>query len=103
MRLSSHSLRIHTGRYVNSSVPRNERYCLYCRLHDIEDEFHFILKCPCYSEIRKRFIKKYYYNRPSMSKFVELMSCNNVSVISNVCRFIRDALTIRINLEIIQN
>lgn len=46
IRLSAHSLAIQTGRYGRNRVPRAERYCIYCNTHDIEDEFHFIIKCP---------------------------------------------------------
>ena len=35
---------IELGRHNN--IPRNERKCTLCNLNDIEDEFHFVLKCP---------------------------------------------------------
>lgn len=57
IRLSAHSLRIQTGRYARNRIPRNERYCQYCNTNDLEDEFHFVLICPCYSEIRNKLIK----------------------------------------------
>jgi len=38
--VSSHSLRIQTGRYGNDRLPRNERICVYCDLNDIDDELH---------------------------------------------------------------
>ena len=46
MRLSSHSLRIQTGRYGRNKIPRNERICQCCNTNDIEDVFHFICICP---------------------------------------------------------
>ena len=54
LRLSSHSLNIESGRH--HGVPRGERKCLYCNLNDIEDEFHFIFKCPLYNELRILYI-----------------------------------------------
>jgi hypothetical protein len=53
IRISSHSLHVQTGRFHRNRIVRNERYCLYCNLHDVEDEYHFILICPCYIDIRK--------------------------------------------------
>lgn len=50
-RLSSHQLEIERGRFYN--IHRNERVCKLCSLSQIEDEFHFILICPFYKEIRK--------------------------------------------------
>ena len=54
MLLDAHSLRIHTGRYATNNTPRNERYCMFCNSLDLEDEYHFILICPCYIDIRKK-------------------------------------------------
>ena len=64
LRLSSHSLNIESGRH--HGVPREERKCIYCKLNDIDDEFHFTFKCPLYSELRVMYIPRYYYTYPSM-------------------------------------
>ena len=56
-RLSSHSLAVETGRYRD--VPCSNRFCFSCK-DDIEDEFHFILKCPLYETLRKTYIKPFY-------------------------------------------
>ena len=45
-RISSHSLRIQTDRFSRIRIPRNERICRVCNIGEIEDEYHFILKCP---------------------------------------------------------
>ena len=79
LRLSAHSLNVETGRYNN--IARNQRLCLNCDMHEIEDEFHFVLVCPKYSEIRKKRIKQYYYKRPSMWQLVELLTVNNITKI----------------------
>ena len=54
MRVSAHSLRIQTGRYGANRIPRNERVCVYCSLNDIDDELHFICKCPIFDDVRKK-------------------------------------------------
>ena len=46
------------GRYTNDR--RENRKCTLCDRNDIEDEFHFVLKCPFYSLLRKHYIKEYY-------------------------------------------
>ena len=53
-RISSHQLRIETGRYEN--IPRNERICHFCTSNKIEDENHFLLDCKAYSQIRDIFL-----------------------------------------------
>jgi hypothetical protein len=50
MRLSSHNLAVEQGRYYN--VNRNNRNCKFC-IDDMEDEMHFILLCPMYTNLRK--------------------------------------------------
>jgi len=53
LRISSHKLRIETGRY--DKIPRDDRLCSLCNCNKIEDEAHFLLDCPSYSSIRDRF------------------------------------------------
>ena len=56
LRISSHKLRIETGRYDN--IPREERLCNLCNCNRIEDETHFSLDCPSFSSIRDMFFSK---------------------------------------------
>ena len=49
----SHKLKIETGRHLN--VPREERICELCTLNNIEDEEHFITKCPAYATLRAQY------------------------------------------------
>ena len=67
-RISSHDLRIETGRY--DKIPRHERLCSLCNCNKIEDETHFLLNCPSYSSITDRFFSKI---EPKIS-FLRLLS-----------------------------
>ena len=51
--VSSHRLEIEMGRWhkPNKSI-RSERKCQHCNV--LENEFHFILECPVYHEIRSQ-------------------------------------------------
>ena len=95
LRLSSHQLRIETGRYGNQRIERNQRYCLICNILDIEDEFHFVCVCNAYNVIRKQYLRNYYYNRPSVYKFVELMQNSNHKTQLKLCKFVYEAFIIR--------
>ena len=46
-RVSAHTLLIEKGRYHN--IERGKRICQMCDMNDVEDEYHFILKCPFYT------------------------------------------------------
>lgn len=84
-RLSSHCLSIETGRYNNKK--RNERCCSFCN-GSIEDEYHFILECKTYVNLRKQFIKPYYWVKPSMYKLIQLFSVNNIKQLRNLGKYL---------------
>ena len=46
---------------------------ILCDSEDIEDEYHVTLVCQQFKDLRTKYINKYYYTRPSMLKFIELM------------------------------
>ena len=52
LRLSNHNLRIETGRHLRPKLERHERKCFICS-DEIENELHFVVKCPLYSSERK--------------------------------------------------
>lgn len=55
-RLSSHKLEIERGRYFN--IAKEDRKCKFCNLGSIENEYNFLLICPLYSDLRKRYFKQ---------------------------------------------
>lgn len=71
-RLSNHKLPIEKGRAIG--IPRDERTCTKCELNDIGDEFHYVLICPFFKEIRMKLLPPYYYTRPSMFKLCQLFT-----------------------------
>jgi hypothetical protein len=50
-----HNLNIETVRYYN--IHRHARISNMCNNNHIEDEYHFILECSKYVEIRTKYIK----------------------------------------------
>ena len=73
-------------------------YCLICGSGDIEDEYHFVCICKPYETIRKQYLKKTYYVRPSVAKFIDLLQPINTSVLIRLCKFILEAFVIRSNI-----
>ena len=53
---------------------------------EMEDEFHFVLTCPAFLNIREKHIKPYYYKRPLFFEFVQLFSKDNFKSIHNLCK-----------------
>ena len=60
------------------------RTCNVCHDNLIEDEYHFILVCKKYDNIRNAYIKPYYWRRPSSFKLVQLLSARNVKELNNL-------------------
>jgi hypothetical protein len=85
-RISSHTLRIETGRYEN--LPQKERLCRYCNMQQIESEFHFLLVCPHYSKLRSKYLKPYYNHWPTINKFEQLMSTSTPKNLLNLAKYI---------------
>ena len=73
LRLSSHHLNIEVGRHGSNRVERHQRLCLLCDKHDVEDEYHFVLIYPVYLHFRKRFIRSYVFNVPSIHTFITII------------------------------
>jgi len=75
-----------------------DNFCLHTRLNrlyifcgdDIEDEFHFVLKCKIFQDFRNYLIKPYlyYWKKPSMYKFIQLLSSNNIRELCNLGIFL---------------
>ena len=56
---------------------------------DVEDEYHVNLVCQQFKDLRTKYIKKYYYTRPSMLKFIELMHVDTKCVKFKLMLFIK--------------
>ena len=72
-RLSVHNLDIERGRHIN--VHRENRICCLCSMSMVESEFHFLLVCPRYSDIRRDLLPSTAW--PSVAKFISIMATNS--------------------------
>jgi hypothetical protein len=95
-RCSAHKLAIEEGRFRN--IPRESRLCNKCSYNQIENEYHFLLICPFYRELRKQFIPRYYFSWPNMNKFKDLMQTSNKKHINNLAKFVHLAMDMRNNV-----
>ena len=88
-----YTLLIEKGRYHN--IERGKRICQICDMNDVEDEYHFIFKCPFYTNLRHLYIKKYYLSKPSVFKLVQLLSVQKRKELCNIGKYLKHALYIR--------
>ena len=93
-RLGVLQLRIETGRFRN--LPYEQRICQLCELNKVEDEFHFIMECPLYDNVRHELFRKAerqnleFYQLHDMPKFIFL-----ISLWRDLASFIESAWIIR--------
>ena len=82
-------MHIEIGRWIKlRTTPLNERTCINCNV--IEDEFHFVLECKLFTDIRNRYIPIFYRNHPVMYK-----SITYENIIRNLGVFIQKAFELK--------
>ena len=84
-RTRNHRFPVEVGRWYNTRI--NERKCHLCN-NDLGDEYHYLLICPEFESERKKYLKPYYYKRPNVVKYSEIMNTNNEKMLKQLCLFI---------------
>jgi exonuclease III len=93
-RISSHNLRIETGRYTRPKTPPELRTCLHCSSQAVENEEHFLLQCSLYN--KERLVLLNVVNNvlsllpslPSNEKFNIIMECKDVQVLAALGKYV---------------
>ena len=78
-------LPVEVGRW--NGTPFDERICTLCQ-DDVGDEYHYILSCKSFKEIRPKFIRQHYLVRPNTQKFKKLINSENTDELRKLCQFI---------------
>ena len=96
-RLSNHNLMIEKGRHQNMNFL--DRTCPFCP-GQIENEFHFLIKCKTYSKLRENLINQikpitigFFY--PRNEEFLFWFLLNNPIISALTARFIRLSMDLR--------
>lgn len=100
-RTSSHRLQIEVGRYTVPKTLAMDRLCKQCSMNSVEDETHFLMECPKYTDLRNLLIGKHLSNNVNMFscsislKFLWLMSNEDEHLCKDIARFITSGLSQR--------
>ena len=78
-------LAVETVRYSRPQISLNERLCKFCNTNSVENEIHFLMLCPLYSDIRYELFQtlEFINNFNIMNvenKFIELMNCDKIQI-----------------------
>ena len=93
-RISSHCLAIETGRYTHPKTPEEKRLCIYCPNKVVENEVHFLIDCPNYTQERTEFLNAVSAFIPNLAeldsnnKFIKILSSKTPEVLHYLGKFI---------------
>ena len=79
------NLSVEIGRW--NGTPLGDRTCTPCHA-DVGDEYHYILPCKFFKEIRSTFIPQSYFVRSNTQKFKNLMNSETADELRKLCQFI---------------
>lgn len=88
-RTRNHKLPIETGRW--RGIPRENRKCHLCSL-DIGDEFHYLLVCREFSNLRRQLIDARYIRRPNVLSFSSLLNVKSKGSLRKLSIFVKSIL-----------
>lgn len=92
LRISSHHLRIESGRYQGTLL--NDRTCTRCNSGDVEDEYHFLFQCVKFNDDRNHLFQEITKSCPNFltlnarDKLIWLMNTEDKSILTAACKFI---------------
>jgi len=101
-RISAHNLRIETGRYEKErndsgqyiKLDRSGRVCQLCNSGSVEDEFHFLFKCPLYNKERETVLNEICKDNQNLLNlsdkqiFSWILTNENSSILFKLCNFL---------------
>ena len=67
-------------------------------MNDVEDEDDFVVVCPAFIELRKKYIEVYYHKIPSALKFCELQKTDNKNISNKLSHYLYEAFMLRKSL-----
>lgn len=97
-RVSSHNLKIETGRHENPKLPIENRTCDKCKSSEIEDELHCLIICSHNTTPRNNLFLKAsslinnFNNLDESQKFCTLMSSREPDIIYALGKFLDEVL-----------
>jgi hypothetical protein len=100
LRISAHKLMIETGRYAVPKISPENRLCQVCDLNEVEDEFHFVMRCKLFNHLRVKLFSELsdIFNITNVSDndiFIMIINARDYDVVKCVKDFIIEANILR--------
>ena len=88
-RCSSHSLMVEKGRHMNLDRPyRNCPLCVQRNAYVLEDEYHFLMVCPQYEDLRYKFFPENMITNVSLNKFYQFLTSKKKLIITSLAKYL---------------
>ena len=101
LRLSSHTLSIESGRHGKEKIRQEDRICPLCK-EGIEDEIHFLFKCPLYKECRDKYIAQKLSPLPNTLGTEQIRHLLLNNDLKPIAKFIYEAFNLRADTIAVQ-
>ena len=92
LKCSLHCLNVEVSRH--NKIDYQTRLCNLCDKQEIEDEYHFVIRCPINKNIRDIYLPSVDSDRSTELLFYSLFNGNREQVL-NLARFIYNAFKVR--------
>lgn len=89
-RTLNHKFPIEWGRY--EGIARDGRQCELCFLHKLGDEYHYVLECTYFDDLRRNYLPRDLISRPNTMKFENLMGSNDIYLLFKVSKYCKVVL-----------
>ena len=74
-----------------TGVMYNERYCRVCNVQKVEDEYHFLLECSVYRDLRCMYLPDYLFRQPNPCTFHRMLRLTDEASIRKLSIFLYKA------------
>ena len=105
LRISAHNLPIEAGRHKRpKKIPVTERFCELCTEREIGDEYHLMMTCRKFDNLRNNLFQEITGVFPAfeqmeyMNKFIFIMQCNDADLAQSLSKYLGNVTCIRGNL-----
>lgn len=94
---SSHNLRIEKGRHSGELMANRVcEICLKTRyMYILEDEYHFVMSCPSYNNLRQTYMADWVNTPSTFEQFLSLLTEEGENTVKNLASFIYQASKLR--------
>ncbi len=101
LRISAHNLKVEIGRYLGQK--REKRKCTICNIGEVENEFHFIMKCTAYNRQRDKAFSKlndldlyeWKHCTDDQMRFIFILQAYDNYAMEIICEFIQELNAVR--------